>query len=49
MTKLTVKSDCTTYTIPIHIEYACWECHDRKMVITGQYDNIEEVKCPFCN
>lgn len=47
--KLEVKHDVHTYNIPIDIIYKCLECLDRGVMWVGYDDNVQEIKCPFCN
>ena len=44
-----VQHDTTEYNIPINIEYRCFECLDRGTIWQGEYDDITEINCPFCN
>ena len=48
MKKVEVKHDTTEYKIPIEIRYNCRECLDRQEIVIGQYDDIDEIPCPFC-
>ena len=46
--KLEVKHDTHTYNVPIDIIYKCLECLDRNRIVIGEFDNVEDVQCPFC-
>lgn len=46
---LQVQSDCTAYKVELWVEYKCFHCMDKQWIWTGEADDIDYIKCPFCN